>query len=357
MLRPLPFLALPLLLPGCIDWASLYQSHCGNGQVEAGEECDDGNRTDTDACLSTCKWATCGDGHVRAGVDDCDDGNVTDGDGCSSKCLLCKSGSANFLFPENGYCYSRHDDQVTWDAAEATCDSQSSYLVTFVNSHEADAVETTLLSAASSSTWIGLADLAMNNTYGWITYEPVQWNKWTGGRPSIPGGCTIERSTPSVPRPSVDWATVPCDRALGFVCEQAPPSIRPEDHHAYRALYARLSWFDARDACARSGGHLVTIQDQAENAFVASLMGGDFWIGAIDPSGAGAADASCPTGVDIVSHYQWVTGDPVTTTIFAPGEPDHADCAKCLIMGGDEGWHDRPCDLERFYAPYVCEIE
>ncbi|MBN1773723.1 MAG: DUF4215 domain-containing protein [Deltaproteobacteria bacterium] len=45
---------------------------CGNGFVDPGEECDDGNTDNTDACLSDCRNATCGDGYVRTGTEDCD---------------------------------------------------------------------------------------------------------------------------------------------------------------------------------------------------------------------------------------------------------------------------------------------
>ena len=31
--------------------------NCGNGQVEAGEECDDGNEIETDACRNHCASA------------------------------------------------------------------------------------------------------------------------------------------------------------------------------------------------------------------------------------------------------------------------------------------------------------
>jgi MYXO-CTERM domain-containing protein len=61
---------------------------CGNGTVELGEACDDGNGADTDACLSTCADATCGDGFLWAGVEECDDGNALDGDGCSAACAI-----------------------------------------------------------------------------------------------------------------------------------------------------------------------------------------------------------------------------------------------------------------------------
>jgi cysteine-rich repeat protein len=48
--------------------------------VWAGEEqCDDGDADNTDACLSTCNLATCGDGFVRNDLvapEVCDDGNM-----------------------------------------------------------------------------------------------------------------------------------------------------------------------------------------------------------------------------------------------------------------------------------------
>ncbi len=44
---------------------------CGNGVPESGEGCDDGNGSNTDACLTTCQAATCGDGYVQGGVETC----------------------------------------------------------------------------------------------------------------------------------------------------------------------------------------------------------------------------------------------------------------------------------------------
>ena len=66
-------------------------SVCGNGIVEEGEQCDDGNTADGDGCSSTCQneegpaAPVCGNGIVEDG-EECDDGNTEDGDGCSSAC-------------------------------------------------------------------------------------------------------------------------------------------------------------------------------------------------------------------------------------------------------------------------------
>ncbi|XP_061441988.1 acetylcholinesterase collagenic tail peptide isoform X1 [Rhineura floridana] len=46
-------------------------STCGDGVLQDGEECDDGNAIVTDDCI-TCHHAYCGDGYRHEGVEDCD---------------------------------------------------------------------------------------------------------------------------------------------------------------------------------------------------------------------------------------------------------------------------------------------
>ncbi|MEZ4451296.1 MAG: DUF4215 domain-containing protein [Nannocystaceae bacterium] len=108
---------------------------CGNGAVEAGEECDDGpgnaddaactsacvaavcgdghvwagmeacdegpSNADDAACTSACAAATCGDGLVQAGVEACDDGNADDTDTCLSSCVEASCGDG-FVGPGEG---------------------------------------------------------------------------------------------------------------------------------------------------------------------------------------------------------------------------------------------------------------
>jgi cysteine-rich repeat protein len=61
---------------------------CGNNVTDPGEECDDGNNSSNDACLNTCVFNVCGDGHMWIGVEACDDGNVATGDGCTASCVV-----------------------------------------------------------------------------------------------------------------------------------------------------------------------------------------------------------------------------------------------------------------------------
>ncbi|MCH7530010.1 DUF4215 domain-containing protein, partial [Patescibacteria group bacterium] len=65
---------------------------CGNGFLEIGEECDDGNNDETDLCANECTITYCGDGVVQSPdgfgiLEECDDGNTENGDGCSSQCV------------------------------------------------------------------------------------------------------------------------------------------------------------------------------------------------------------------------------------------------------------------------------
>jgi len=69
---------------------------CGDGVLDSGEECDDGNTVDGDGCSANCTIEYCGDGVLNPG-EECDDGNKVDGDGCSANCTLeyCGDGVLN----------------------------------------------------------------------------------------------------------------------------------------------------------------------------------------------------------------------------------------------------------------------
>ena len=66
---------------------------CGDGIVGPNEECDDGNQDNSDACTNGCANAVCGDNIVGPG-EECDDGNQNDADGCTNACrnAMCGDG-------------------------------------------------------------------------------------------------------------------------------------------------------------------------------------------------------------------------------------------------------------------------
>jgi cysteine-rich repeat protein len=61
---------------------------CGNGTLEDGEQCDDGDTQSGDGCSEECELEDeCGDDTLNAG-EQCDDGNTQSGDGCNASCEI-----------------------------------------------------------------------------------------------------------------------------------------------------------------------------------------------------------------------------------------------------------------------------
>ena len=89
--------------------SELCPAACGDGVVDAGEECDDGNQIDDDGCTNACaacgngvcdpgetpvscsQDCNCGDGVLQDG-EECDDGNQVGNDGCNNACQACGNG-------------------------------------------------------------------------------------------------------------------------------------------------------------------------------------------------------------------------------------------------------------------------
>src|SRR5687767_8186075 len=90
-LSRLPASAAALLLTSCSLLVAVLNPKletCPDGELNPGEECDDGNLDDTDDCRSDCTLSPqCGDGELNPG-EECDDGNLDDFDGCRPDCTL-----------------------------------------------------------------------------------------------------------------------------------------------------------------------------------------------------------------------------------------------------------------------------
>jgi cysteine-rich repeat protein len=90
-----------------VDLPSTVPLTCGNGVLDDGEKCDDGNKVGGDGCTPLCQiengWICptvgqpcvrndiCGDGILTA-PEACDDGNKVGGDGCSADCSAVETG-------------------------------------------------------------------------------------------------------------------------------------------------------------------------------------------------------------------------------------------------------------------------
>ena len=99
------------------------------------------------------------------------------------------------------------------------------------------------------------------------------------------------------------------------------PLRNPANGHDYYLL-TQSNWTDAEAEAVKLGGHLATIDNAAENAWVVSNFSEfqnvdrSLWIGLTDQAVEGT--------------FVWTSGEPVAYTNWAAGEPNNS--------GGDENW-------------------
>ena len=86
-------------------------------------------------------------------------------------------------------------------------------------------------------------------------------------------------------------------------------------------------WTAAESVAVSIGGHLATINDAAEDAWVVSTFGSylPVWIGLNDRTTEGT--------------YVWTSGEPVSYLNWRPGEPNNSG-NEDLVYLGSNGWND-----------------
>jgi hypothetical protein len=120
------------------------------------------------------------------------------------------------------------------------------------------------------------------------------------------------------------------------------PVVNPANGHIY-LLLSPDTWTNSEAEAVSLGGHLVTINDAAENQFLVDTFtsGADerrvLWIGLTDAAGAapGASEG----------NFRWTSGEPVTFTRWFAGEPNNS-----AVGGGPENytsfnWHFTVTDV------------
>ncbi|HRG68396.1 MAG TPA: lectin-like protein, partial [Saprospiraceae bacterium] len=111
----------------------------------------------------------------------------------------------------------------------------------------------------------------------------------------------------------------------------------------------QTNWLTANTIAAQLGGHLVTIEDAAENNFltsnistVAGLFDNQYWIGL--------------RYFPIVGDYKWTTGEPLGFTNWGPLQPGFIDGDYVFFWDLIAGtWYDLPNDF--FSRRHIIEFE
>jgi cysteine-rich repeat protein len=284
---------------------------CGDGAVQTGEECDDGNSVETDDCLSTCKKARCGDGFVQAGVKECDDGNDVNTDACPNTCHDASCG--------DGFV----------QAGVEECDD--------ANDVETDSCLSTCLAASCGDGFVGPLEACDD------------------GNESSGDGCRADCRGFEVCGDGLLDGGEECDDGNvlgGDGCEADCAFACMSGSGAYRANFlgstchasftASKTWPDAEAACVGLGGHLVSIPNAEVNALAHSLVpsGARVWIGLTDQASEGS--------------FVWTDGTPATYTRWASGEPSNSGSAEdCAELTDEAYWNDSSCSSS---LGFVCMV-
>jgi len=121
----------------------------------------------------------------------------------------------------------------------------------------------------------------------------------------------------------------------------------PATGHDYLFVGEGMTWANAEEHAVSLGGHLVTINDAAENGWLIATFGTEYLIGFND--------------IAVEGSWVWVSGEPVTFTSWLEGEPN--DLTNENQPVGEDvahiwnrppiGWNDIPVDS---VATFVVEV-
>ena len=85
----------------------------------------------------------------------------------------------------NGHSYYVfHDEIVSWDGAQAYCESKGGHLATITDKEENEFIYSYIVSKGLRSAYFGLSDPQSINNWQWVTGEPVKYTNWHEGEPN-----------------------------------------------------------------------------------------------------------------------------------------------------------------------------
>ena len=116
--------------------------------------------------------------------------------------------------------------------------------------------------------------------------------------------------------------------------------------HCYVLFREELEWATARDRCAALGMHLATLTAASENDVVRALVPTSDLPFTTPRSWIGASD------VAVEGSFVWVTGEALSFTAWASGQPDNGGEEDCATIARGGSWDDHECTRKH---SFVCE--
>ena len=224
----------------------------------------------------------------------------------------------------------------TWQEAESTAVSRGGHLTSI----HSEAENNFILGMISFWSWLGLYQPpgSQEPDKGWVwsdatAVDYVNWDVINNEPNNYGGSENVAEMKPQFDPHLGQWNDRSSVGPLPGVAKYAGfrgGITNPANGHIYY-LVGGGDWNQIESwAVGLFGGHLVTINDAAEQAWLESVFGTDtlYWIGMND--------------VNTEGSWEWVSGQPVTYTNWAAGEPNnYLGAEDYAVMNWDSGkWND-----------------
>jgi len=183
------------------------QPDCGNGVIEAGEQCDGGDATEADGCSDDCK-------------------------------VVCAEHDKDAVESADHHCYFGYDQANFADSREA-CVNRGAHLVTIGSAAENELVAQLVKVSKFLGAFEDVPAMSEGTgEYSWITGEALTYTNWAAEEPNHAAARCVQ--TGPGPGPIAKncyehcvamvsegkWADQLCERVDGYVCEWEPPGTK-----------------------------------------------------------------------------------------------------------------------------------
>ncbi|XP_022088561.1 lymphocyte antigen 75-like [Acanthaster planci] len=263
------------------------------------------------------------------------------------------------------FCYLHVSDSVSWEEAEADCNTKGGYLVSVHTDAEQYFVKKLGEDNFAYVQWIGLhevSELGLGTDYGWTDGTDVDYPGWDHGQPND----QQDTATCVRMRWNGKWENSNCGKSLAYTCKRKfdskTPVVKPTKppkqgncpkdwlkvgKACYQFRSGSKTWNESRNDCLKEeGGDLAAIHNQLTQSFLTTALKGqpsNMWIGLRR------------TFYDF--SFLWVDQSKRMYTHWANNQPDGFFGEEaCVVMAKDPDfpgrWNDIDCSEKHGYLCY-----
>ncbi|XP_005573339.4 secretory phospholipase A2 receptor isoform X2 [Macaca fascicularis] len=246
---------------------------------------------------------------------------------------------------------------MTWYAAIKTCLMHGAQLVSITDQYHQSFL-TVVLNRLGYAHWIGLFTTDNGLNFDWSDGTKSSFTFWKDEESSLHGDCVFADTNGR-------WHSTACESFLqGAICH-VPPETRPSEHpelcsetsipwikfksncYSFSTVLDSMSFEAAHEFCKKEGSNLLTIKDEAENAFLLEEL---FAFGSSVQMVWLNAQFDAET-------IKWFDGTPTDQSNWGIRKPD-TDYFKphhCVALRIPEGlWQLSPCQEKK---GFICKMK